>query len=335
MTRKVRGDFGRTAGGSMTPGRQQFFCIALQECGLVRLTQAIEVSPGLTVTPRVPEWIRLSEAWRSTFGSHFASRFETANLAIVARSADVDLTSTQYDAYCLLYALFLHGHPSYSHSAYVQAREPWDGDRLSNVGEMTRTHRHPHTLLPVIDEQTVSSATPVANRLRAARPEQGVSPLSRGFNAWLDGIRARSLGARVHQFVRSIEAFTRHRNESEFVDRLARLIVIPGGGDIPQTLREMYQLRSKEEHLRALSTALPSKNKKQHKEVISLRAWQSEQIACWMFLTVLRSADLQAVFSNDEDANSFWKGVPQTPESRWPGRFDLSLPVASHVYEED
>lgn len=130
------------------------------------------------------------------------------------------------------------------------------------------------------------------------------------------------MSARLHQFVRAIEAVLCLPKGSSTKKFVYRGSLIVGDSTAKKAiLQEIYDLRSTEEHLHDWNRVIADE------EVARLRSVQAEILACDRYVEVLERADLLAHFVSDATSETFWAGQNKDVRARVRARLPNVLEI--------
>jgi len=325
----------------------KFACIALDGPDVDNaLPEPFEVAHGVWALKHAP--VEIDEWWREGLGTWTLERYRNCGLFLVAtaRSArpgilDDENTQLEKGLYGLLHALLLHeAGRFYVGQIMTGARE---GDRPPNVRQHSRIPEcppHDRAALPEIDAALLTRANATSVELLhlfgeeddvlpplttgpAARRVQAHGRVRRGFNALLEGLRARYANQRLHHCERALEGVTHPpigQTRRTFVHRCA--VLVGGSPAARAILSDIYDLRSAEEHLNEWQGVLGGRGNPE--TVALLLAYQSEVLACFAFRHLLENPALLQQFESDATTSAFWGQTNPTPAQAWGQTIDIT-----------
>jgi len=157
--------------------------------------------------------------------------------------------------------------------------------------------------------------------------------LTRGFEAWTQGINARRDDNRIRQFVRAIEAVVKPeigKTPKQFIQR-AQLFV--GSTESSRKmLGEIYDLRSCAEHLNDVRSYYIDEPMSEIDSRTALRAFQAELITDHVYHRIFETGEFQRMFIDDSSIDSFWNKSEQERRNLWGEPATLDSDVARYFY---
>lgn len=135
--------------------------------------------------------------------------------------------------------------------------------------------RYGDALKPVLEEPQLRRALALWDTSQRLRATKSGGRFGRVLSAYRRGVNESAIDVRLHQFVRATEGFVGSFRKEEFAERVAEMI---DGIDVV-SLRQMYDLRSKVEHLADWQGALSVKGRDAKRAALLERAAQAQLIA--------------------------------------------------------
>jgi hypothetical protein len=162
-------------------------------------------------------------------------------------------------------------------------------------------------------------AARMAWHMRDLTGRRPVPRLWRGIRSLISGIEARAGEDRLHGFVRALEAVTeppRGEGERKFVHRCS---TFAGRQERDrELLRELFRLRSAAEHLHNVPSALVTHPLYERERIALYRTEQAEVLARFVYVTILSSDELTALFADDGWLDQLW-ALPDDEVSKFWG----------------
>ncbi len=167
-----------------------------------------------------------------------------------------------------------------------------------------------------------ASSSSTRFRLRAAL--RGAARRARGgLTVFWKGLRERYAEARLHQFVRAVEAVVKPeigQSKKQFVHRCQTFAgANPAAASI---LQECYDLRSQQEHLHDWQDALLHYPPEQRETVLYQRVRHMEALARHVYFRILTSLAHMRLFA-DASIDAFWTLREGDQRSQWGPPLDI------------
>ena len=213
----------------------------------------------------------------------------------------------------LFYGLLMQGIPEFWHGIVALGsrqgtREPWANSLIM----MARYYRHPHAMLFHVTPEALRLADAVVPGLIDAFPGgpnvAEFAKLRRGVRALEVAWREERALDRIHMFVRALDGLMKLEQgagEQSFVDRTT---MIASGQRIEDVAREIYRLRSHNEHLSDWPSKLGYVREPDQPEFVSRRAFYAEVLVGEAYRRVLSEPNLRTHFRTDDTIEAFWRG---------------------------
>jgi hypothetical protein len=301
---------------------EKFAALVLVRASRADFLAPLDLGGGLWALKAAP--FDVGHIWREWIGSIDADRVADANLWFVAtRSSktpevfDQENQELKNEVWHLFLALLVIGTPYYE-GGYILTGGHVDGTpRVRQYGPIHQylvTHGAPPL---TVDHAEIQSALQVKTGLRAVAQGQTHGRLQRGMKVFWRGLKEEFAGARLHQFVRSVEAVVKPeppRIKRKFVSRCGTFVI--GSQAAESLIEECYELRSKEEHLLDGQDALLHHAQNHRVNIMHSRVRQSEGLCRYIYQRVLTSAQHINDFS-DTAVDGFWRRSEPDRRTRW------------------
>jgi len=304
---------------------EKFATLALKNISTEYFAKALELDlgGGLLVINTPP--VDIGATWTQWIGTIRAREIERANLWIIAKSTSVtphildqeneDLKS---DVWHLFLGLLMLGTPEYE-SGYLLAGTHAAGEQ--QIRQYSEVHHYlvseNATTHLTIGESHIRRALPIRAGLRTVYGSNAHMRVRRGLYMFWEGLKNDNSIARLHKFVRAIEAVVNPRIANTKRDIVHRCQTFTSRSTAAANiLEECYDLRSREEHLWNWEDALPKIPSGQRHAVMTRRVRQAEALARHIYAHIVVSAAHMADFA-DGAIDAFWKLPELLRLARW------------------
>ena len=129
---------------------------------------------------------------------------------------------------------------------------------------------------------------------------------------------------RIHQFVRSLEGLILPKigkTRAQFIRR--SLTFVTANRDPSEALGQIFDVRSKVEHLHNALDALPGATSQEKENLLYRRARQVDRLARFAISRILENDTLRGIFRTDAGIAGFWQKRDDERAQLWGGRLDL------------
>jgi hypothetical protein len=188
---------------------------------------------------------------------------------------------------------------------------------LATYSRSYRTLGAPHHNLTT---SKIKAAAKVASQLEAHAREPSNQRMIRAIRTFREATEAVHLDQRLHQFVRSIEAFVvpPFKNSAvEFARRLCRVCA----GEPFAPLKELYDLRCGIEHLHGPYDRMPQGlSAHERRTRLAERCIQAEALARFILRVFLAHSELWHSFISRASIDAFWQLPDAAFSAAWPSR---------------
>lgn len=270
--------------------------------------------------------------WEKWLGTLRAEEILKSNLILITKEPsskpnilDDENENLNQKIQMCLYSLLLSGVPGYSHlnmltganiDGYISIRQVIDMHHFYVV----RKKDYLYVTEDVIKEsyrlckalENIFSETDKYKRLR------------RGFTAFICSMREDNNYNRMHQLVRALEALIlpeAGRTKNQFKHRCQLFAKASPQADA--ILGEIYEIRSRIEHLREWYDLYPMLSKEEIVEMVDLRIRQAEALLRHSYKHIITQDQLLNFFEDDTSLRLFWKLSDKDKFVHWPNRLEL------------
>jgi hypothetical protein len=320
------------------PGSTRFAAIHFSRCA----TQQLE-----TFIPLGGDWsahtapvITLSKDDNERIGRDRAEEFQKANFVLLASrpsltpwDRDAEWKDIEQQVFRLFFSLLMIRMPDFETATLTVGGRGVSGPALALHTRFLWYSPHAHAVNCRVTPAELQKAAIVAAGFREAvtskdeflRMKRGIYRLTRGWR------EEEYFGDRLHEFVRALEGLmllAKGQGEAEFV---ARVATFAKGKRIDEIGREIYRLRSFNEHLSDWPSELAYVKESNRDRLLSERSFQAELIAGAAYRSVLADPILRESFRRDIDISAFWASETGQPLD---GAVDLDAFSDVHQFRE-
>jgi len=268
----------------------------------------------------------LSEFDNSRIGVDYAQAFRESNLVLMASMPSIvpgvlDGESLELErrTFMLFYGILMQGVPNYWPGILVIGGKAGEGQAWARriVCPVERFHRHGHVAPFLVSLDSLRIAEAVVPGIKDVFSVVDYKRLRRGVNSLIAGWKAGSVLDRLHAFVRAFDGMMKLEQgagEKQFAERIQ---AVATGHRLDAIAREIYRLRSYNEHLSDWPAKLSYVREPDRPEFVSRRAFQAEVLAGATYRTLLSEPGLRDQFT-DAQVEGFWSG----PHA-WPSMIDV------------
>jgi gamma-glutamylcyclotransferase (GGCT)/AIG2-like uncharacterized protein YtfP len=270
---------------------------------------------------------------------------EDYNLFLLAVSEDSSVDEKSLERYLAsrYLSLFLQG-VGYDTQSYPRGMKLFgdntaDGMRVKGLGRLDKHSQPPKVIPASLSEAHLRMSARLAQGIEAIFPENNWREeflrLRKGFNAFLDGIKHHQAHNRLHQFVRALDAVIKPKQGDGTKKFKYRCQFFAGRKpDDTKLLGELYELRSAAEHLNPLNDKLEEYAPHERDKLKSLRTYQAELLAAFVYRKILLKPDIRAHFKNDQAVTDLWtKNDANALISFWGDTINLNDATKDHFHD--
>ncbi len=304
-----------------------FACFALRARVSPTLRSTFHISNGVYASSETP--FIIDDFWKGELGKLETRHINECNLFILATSDDPaiserDLLSNVHTYY---YSLLLQGVGYNRRGVSLAGPNSLDGMRVTALGRLPDYYEPPKVLSSDVGSQALLDTVEIARGIDTIYANQQGSDylrLRKGFYALLEGIQQSQVHERLHQFVRAIEAVIRPRQGEGTGKFKYRCQFFAGRKPSDQKiLGELYEMRSAAEHLNPLREKLSDYPSHEHENLITLRAYQSELMASFVYRKILSDRVILPAFHSEQSITDLWSKDARALINYWGNTLDL------------
>lgn len=302
-----------TAAPTLNKGTK-FACLAVAE-SRTTMSALMDLGDGLAISGALPPGAL--KTWHDGIGSFHQQELAATGLFLWALKSstspdilDGENASLGVRAYRLYLGVLLA--VPYFANGRLTAMTGANADGTPRVRSLTWYHRTYHAVGTPIAPLTLARARDSATIAKALEKHSSDPRhrMVRALKAFRLGAESHELGDRLHQFVRTIEAFVvppPKGSAVHFGRRLAPLLK-PRGFAVA---KELYDIRSAVEHLRGPFGGLPRHPRGGKRLRLLVRAIEAEVIARYLLFTYFTNRSLWSQFADKHAAEAHWaSGAP-------------------------
>jgi hypothetical protein len=303
---------------AIAPGNK-FAVIAVPESGAGYAPgPVINLGEGFAVSHALPA--AALDTWKERLGGIHTEELERTALFLWSfrespRPGMIDDENRQLerDVY-RLYLGLLVGMSNFSHGrlTLVSGGNESGVARARTLTTYPRTWRTPGSSCPSLTVARLRLVGQLAKALRQHTDKPDNRPV-RALRAFRQGAEASELDIRLHQFVRSIDAFLNSHNAKQFSTRLGRVCAGRSQGG----LDELYRIRSGIEHLHGPYKRMVKNPRGGRLLRLVHRCTQAEAVARYMLQTYLLRPSLWPTFEQVSSIDAFWNSSIGRIRSLW------------------
>lgn len=317
----------------VVPGPHVFCCIALE--GITRRLHGAPTDYGdyYSVFNQNP-FTNLSQEWEKDLGAITMGHLNKSRLVIlrVVPKNHSDSKIIQLTVEYFLYAILMQGFPSNTGGVVLMGEGKGRDYKIISGGPLVPYRRSEKVLPFDINQKTLMEATKIASGMRSVLSQfRGFERIRRGLNAWLRAAKEHHSQEKLHNFVRSLDGFVllaRGEGKSQFIARSSQLI--NSSQDTTELFGELYDLRSKTEHLEYWQDALPHVPELERANHALLRAFQAERMASRCYAHFFANPVLRPNFLNSKAHTAFWALPPEKLSKIWGSKIDVDIEIDAH-----
>jgi hypothetical protein len=226
----------------------------------------------------------------------------------------------------LVFGLVLQGVPDYRESFLIGGANETGQPEARQFGR-ARVFYPARNLKPLrVGRPQLERAVFLATKLKSIDDKgDDWRRLRRAFDALTKASEEPNLqDERIHQLVRCLEGLIlpdKGTTEKQFVHRLQTPALATSKTSV--ALTEMFNIRSKVEHLHNALDALTGPSVEAKENLLYQRARQIDQLARFAISRILERDDLREVFRKDTTISDFWKKADDERTKLWGTRLDL------------
>lgn len=332
---RASGSIPATVSDLIAPG-EKFACLALIGTVLqTPLKGATELGYGCWALSQLP--VPLDGTWRTWIGSVLAGEIERANVVFLAKARSVDPSVQDAEYQTLLWRVehllwgiaIAAGVPAYKRAVCVAGGSPKGPPEVWTVVRPDRLVSTPGMPEVRLDVGDLTRACGVLTQIELVRQAAAVAEgsyarIARGLRAFIGGLRSTENDVRLHQFVRAVEACLSPEDwrEDAFVEGVRTFVSM--APDAAPTIREMYRLRGKAEHMDDFRLALRTTRGADRDSVAMRRVRQAHELARRLYESLYSPlrGHLE-LYRSDESIRRFWREPTWVRRALWGERVDM------------
>jgi hypothetical protein len=307
---------------------EKFAVLALSNAWTKAVTSPANLSGGLWILTAPP--VDVGDTWREWLGSIRADEIADANLWFLAKRtsgtpgiSDQESEELKDEVWRMFLGLWIIG-PLWFEGCYLLGGGNVDGvptiRQFTQAEPYLRSEGAPEFS---VTDGVIQDAVSVSAAVRVVYTSAHHMRLRGGLSVFWKGLRERYAEARLHQFVRAVEAVVKPdigRSKNQFVHRCQTFA--GANSDAVSILQECYDLRSQQEHLHDWQDALVRYPPGQMESVLYQRVRQMEALARYVYFRILTSLAHMRLFA-DTSIDAFWVLGEGDQRSKWGPPLDI------------
>jgi hypothetical protein len=261
--------------------------------------------------------IQLDKFWKDDLGNYQFQHLAKSNFAIELAPPEGSASHDQIASrlWGTMYSILLFGMPRLLGGLEVLGTRYANNVTVHKVVTPYRMGFCPHARAALLTGNTFMKARAVASALREIH-KTGAEffRLRRGFLAWISAIRTERGDARLHQFIRAVEAVIKPeqaKTKDQFVSRSSLFAV---NGDI---VSELFDLRSATEHMNDYSPIVTGNGSWDLEKRGWYRSFQAELLAQVVYTRILSDSALLEQFGTEDTIDAFWRMDESARRKAW------------------
>lgn len=299
-----------------------FYCFGLRSRTALKDTVQIDVQTY--ASPEPPFYI--DDWWQEQLGKFQVNQINECTPFLLALTDDAAFEQYLPNRLQAIYlSLLLQGVGYSTRGVLLGGRNSQSGLRVSSIGTHATYHEPIKVIATSVDKSHLAATPALASGIDLIfADESKFLRLRKGFNAFIDGIRQNQMHARLHSFVRAIEAVIKPK-QGEGTDKFKYRCQFLAGrkpADV-SLLGELYELRSAAEHLNPMNDKLTNYPAHDRDNIKGLRTLQAEMLASFVYRRILTDTELLKHFSSDDSIGHLWSKDSRDLISIWGGTVNL------------
>ena len=309
----------------------KFACVAIQTNISFDHDKPIELGNGTYVFFNVQ--FDLEECWIKSLGTLQAEQFSESNLFLFVSPYDEATSEDKLVRFATshLYGLLLQGRGYSERGLILAGLNTHENMSVNSVFPLHSYYEPNEFLIEPIDARSLETSVLIAKNIETIYVNEGGQDylrLRKGFDSFLNGIKELQSHARLHQFVRSIEAIVKPKvgcSTRQFKHRCQ--FFAGSSSETREILSELYELRSAAEHLNPLREKLTQYPPYEQERIILSRTYQAELLASHIYRRVFTEQTSLDIFVNDESIAEFWQKPDSELKKHWGTTINLETAV--------
>lgn len=294
------------------------------------LPNSLELPNGFFACRALPG--ELDEHWAEWLGSFQAKDLREADLYIGTKMRssnpgvlDEENKKLEHRVTAFYWGLFLAGWTRVYHApTFVTGVMEQHGLNVRQVSTKNRPKFVAGTPLnPGVTSKQLQTAASLGASLEKIYATKDYRRFKRIVGAFQSGIDSHLADIRLHQFIRCLEGFILPRISNTKKDFQHRTKIFIGHEHV-DLIGELYDLRSKAEHLHDVFEMYPDIPRHEKFGMLFRRAFEAECLARCCMSRLLSDESLWPHFLNDETLRDFWNSDQAEQQKAWGKPFDFA-----------
>ncbi|KAA3616454.1 MAG: hypothetical protein DWQ05_12030 [Calditrichaeota bacterium] len=294
----------------MLKENQKFVCIAID--GIDGSAITLPLKMDLFWVMNEPSFV-IKDIWKEWLGSLRIEEILNCGVFILIAQDSTnpgildDESAELLDNALMFYtAIPFTGNYHMSNSCAITGENAANSTVIRQISNPNKYFSNENVSSSVFGKTKLMEALSISKALKAINENSECSRLLRGVNAFLKGLSEVQPAYRIHQFVRALEALLKPpigQTRNKFIHRCKTFLKC--SPDPSNTLGEVYDLRSKIEHMHDWSEAFPDISIKNIEQRAMLRTRQIEHLTRNTYRRILTDSILRENFQNS-NIDNFW-----------------------------
>lgn len=312
----------------------KFGCIAINTWVSRDLVKPLKVDGfWFSFTPL----LSMLRTWKKSLGTFRVEDFGHTNFFIIAQKhaqnidmLDGDNKELERLVTNIYYGLQLQGVGRHKSYGFLLTGASKNGRKEVRSYSPLLAHFETYKTMPAsVDEPTIKKAVEISRIIGMIYDDsENYIRLKRGFKILLQALREGIALARLHQLVRALEAIIMPevgRTRRQFIHRCQ--LFISRSDNTREMLGEIFDLRSREEHLNDIDEILTEYNVEEIDKIIAKRTLQIELIVEHVYTKILNTQNIRQFFINDTTINEFWSQRDHEISGVWGETFNIRTAI--------
>lgn len=289
----------------------------------------IQLSENCWCTSTLP--FDLDKIWEADLGSLTCTEIRKSQFFIAAKYPselpqilDHEMDKLEQEVLHIRWGLLLLGMPRSNTHHLMSGAHEGISPRMRSHSELDMLHWIPEDDELIINLDQLGKAFALGNARKKLYVNDGkYNRIKRGLHALFRSFEEDEMGSRFHDLVRSVEAVIYPKKSNTTRDFISRCSSITKTTNkTEQILREIYNMRSKVEHMHHHFDGVAHYPVLEQEDVAFLRLRQLDRLARTIYIQILENDSLLSMFETDITIQALWDDP--NAQQLWKRSLDLS-----------